>query len=190
MDYTKLKELHAAVKQHPHRMPKPAASTREPYAKLMRAMLTEAYDVTCKDVPRGSRSPEGVAVSGMYHDFSSKIGACSYYGLDKLPAGSVLHLERGIATLHQLCDTGTIQDYWTYYTGCNNYANMDRHRRYVREGDEFVAVYTRKELDAVLAEFDKRLAKQDGKYERFMYSEASHEHFKAALARLDTRTVT
>ncbi len=169
-----LRTVYERVKSHEYRR---SGMRVKGYKKLLET-LSDAF---IKALLKWSKE-EGIAFPGaLIHDFRSDIIRIDTKQWDSNLAN---HLEQCLGTIHLFLDTGKIEEFWTYYTGCNKYDCGERSRRWVLDKRKkcYVWAFDRKQFKVIVEEIErKRPLKKNPDNPFSLYSKDNLRYFKARL---------
>ncbi len=168
-----LRIIYKRIKSHEYRR----SGTRvKGYAKLLETLS----DVFVKALLKWSKE-EGIAFPNMIHDFNCGI---SRIGTKYWNNNLANHLEQCLGTIHLFLDTGKIEKFWTYYSGCNKYDCDERSQRWIldKRKKRYTWVFDRKQFKAIVEEIERKrpeMENPDGLFS--MYTKDRLKYFKARL---------
>lgn len=172
-----LRELHDAVKSHPYRMEFKEEHLSD-YRKLLYTLSGVFFDnfkqsEQCKKAKYPPYSFE--------HDFNSAI-----YSFEK-DTNSLAHVETCIGIIHRYIDTGVLNEYYTYYGGCNILKALPRRRKHIwnKENKYWVSQFTKEQLQNAVEEIEQYVDSHNGVFEKWGHrSKTNYDYFKEKLKEL------
>ena len=167
----KLSKLHDTIKNHPYRM-EFESQYLPSYRKLLYKFSEQFFE--CIKNSQQGRIAKNLPYN-FEHDFNSAIFSFPN-------EWAIIHVELCISCIHRFIDTNRLEEYYTYYNGCNKFKSFSRKRKFVWEKNHWAPIYTKEELIGAIEEVEEYKNKK-GKFNDWgIFTEDTYKYLKEKLA--------